>query len=87
MTQNFISHTLAQSRTMTPKAIEVVGKKNRCPRCGRDKILDRNEMIQCIACGLEFDKSDLERFKNEDILAISEKQGIIKVLLDELSID
>ena len=44
-------------------------------------------MIKCIDCGLEFDKSDLERFKEEDILAISEKQGIIKVLLEELQLD
>ena len=72
---------------MTPKVIELKGKKYRCPRCGRGKILDRNEMIKCIACGLEFDKSDLERFKEEDILAISEKQGIIKVLLEELQLD
>jgi hypothetical protein len=40
-------------------------------------------MIRCMVCDLEFDKSDLERFEEEDILSISEKRGIVRVLLDE----
>ncbi|MHA1376241.1 MAG: hypothetical protein ACTSR7_18340 [Promethearchaeota archaeon] len=60
-------------------------KKYRCPRCGsREEIIDYDDSIGCLSCGLEFDKSDLERFDDEDILARSEKQGILKVLLDGL---
>jgi hypothetical protein len=40
-----------------------------------------------MSCVLEFDKSDLEMFDEEDILARSEKQGIIKVLLNEFQKD
>ncbi|MCJ7650561.1 MAG: hypothetical protein MUP85_18275 [Candidatus Lokiarchaeota archaeon] len=59
-------------------------KKYRCPRCGsREEIIDHDESIGCVSCGLEFDKSDLEMFDEEDILARAEKQGIIKVLLNE----
>ena len=69
-------------------ALEVLflkDKKYRCPRCGRrEEIIDRDELIGCLSCGLEFDKSDLESFDEADILARSEKQGILKVLLDGL---
>jgi ribosomal protein S27AE len=68
-------------------ALEVLileDKKYRCPRCGsREEIIDHEEFIGCMSCVLEFDKNDLEMFDEEDILARSEKQGIIKVLLNE----
>ena len=69
-------------------ALEVLllkDKKYQCPRCGRrEEIMDHDESIACLSCGLEFDKSDLESFDEADILARSEKQGILKVLLDGL---
>lgn len=72
-------------------ALEVLileDKKYRCPRCGsREKIIEHDEYIGCMSCVLEFDKSDLEMFDEEDILARSEKQGIIKVLLNEFQKD
>ena len=66
------------------KAIVLTDKKYRCPKCRREEIIDQGEPIGCMPCDLEFDKSDLETFDEEDILARSEKQGIIKVFLDEL---
>ena len=69
---------------MALEVIELKDKKLRCPRCRREGVLDHEMLIECPHCGLEFDKSDLERFDAEDILARSEKHGIIKVLLDEL---
>jgi DNA-directed RNA polymerase subunit RPC12/RpoP len=69
---------------MTLEVLILEDKRYRCPRCGsREEILDHDEYIGCVNCGLEFDKSDLEMFDEEDILARSEKQGIIKVLLSE----
>jgi len=50
----------------------------------RGEIIDYDELIGCVYCGLEFDKSDLNKFDEVNILAISEKQGILKVLLDKL---
>ena len=58
-------------------------KRYRCPRCGSwEEIIDHEDSIECVFCGQEFDKSDLENFDEEDILSRSEKQGILKVLLD-----
>lgn len=51
----------------------------------RGEIIDHDELIGCVHCGLDFDKSDLDKFDEEDILALSEKQGILKILLDDLS--
>ena len=63
-------------------------KKYQCPRCRRrEEIIDHDESIECVSCGLEFDKSDLEMFVEEDILARSEKQGILNVLLTEFLMD
>ena len=69
---------------MTLEVFILKDKKNQCPRCRRrEEIIDHDKSIECVSCGLEFDKSDLEMFVEEDILARSEKQGIIKVLLNE----
>jgi transcription elongation factor Elf1 len=74
---------VSQSRIMALEAFIMEDKKFRCPRCRREKIVDQETMIRCMVCDLEFDKSDLERFEEEDILSISEKRGIVRVLLDE----
>lgn len=58
-------------------------KKYRCPRCIRDEIIDYDNLISCVYFGLDFDKRDLDKFDEEDILAISEKRGILRVLLDK----
>ncbi|MHA1670903.1 MAG: hypothetical protein ACTSV5_10035 [Promethearchaeota archaeon] len=72
-------------RIMALEVLILKDKKYLCPRCGRrEEIIDHNEWIECISCDLEFDKSDLESFDGDDILSRSEKQGIIKVLLDEM---
>lgn len=72
--------------TLEVKILE--DKKYRCPRCGsREEIIGHDDFIGCMSCDLEFDKSDLEMFDEEDILARSEKQGIIKVLLNEFQKD
>lgn len=68
---------------MALEAFIMEDKKLRCPRCRREKIVDHGTIIRCVFCDLEFDKSDLERFVEEDILAISEKREITRVLLDE----
>ena len=68
---------------MALEALMMEDKKFRCPRCRREKIVNHETMIRCVVCDLEFDKSDLERFAEEDILAVSEKRGIARVLLDE----
>ncbi len=49
----------------------------------RGEIMDYNKVISCVYCGLDFDKSDFDKFDEENILAISEKQGILRVLLDK----
>jgi transcription elongation factor Elf1 len=72
---------------MALEALMMEDKKFRCPRCRREKIVDQGTMIRCVVCDLEFDKSDLERFEEEDILAVSEKRGIVRVLLDEFLTD
>lgn len=69
---------------MVLKVNVLTDKNYRCPRCKREEIIDQGESIGCVPCDLEFDKSDLETFDEDDILARSEKQGIIKVFLDEL---
>ena len=72
-------------------ALEVLNlgeEKLKCPRCGRgEKILDHKEMIVCLNCGEEFDKSDLKMFEPTNILTRSEKYGMIKVLLNEFDGD
>jgi len=69
---------------MALEAFIMEDKKFRCPRCRREKIVDYESTIRCVFCDLEFDKSDLERFVGEDILAVSEKRKITRVLLSEL---
>jgi len=59
---------------MTIEVLILEDKKYRCPRCGsRDEIINHNDFIGCVSCSLEFDKSDLEMFDKEDVLARSEK--------------
>ena len=68
---------------MTITTVLLKDMRYRCPRCMRGKIMDFNKLISCVYCGLDFDKSDLDKFVEEDILAISEKRGILRVLLDK----
>ena len=86
--KNFISDTLSLIRIMTIEVLILEKKNYRCPRCrSRDEIIDHNDSIECISCDLTFDKVDLEMFDETDILARSEKRGIIKVLLSEFPKD
>ncbi len=59
--------------------------KNRCPRCRGSKILDYNFYIRCIDCNLDFNKRDVNNFDEEDVLALSEKQGIFRVLQEQFN--
>lgn len=47
-----------------------------CPRCNGRNIVDFRETIECTECHLEFYKKDIERFKPNQLLAISEKINI-----------
>jgi len=69
---------------MTLEVLILIEKNYRCPRCrSREEIKDHDDSIRCMSCGLTFDKVDLEMFDEADVLARSEKQGIIKVLFSE----
>lgn len=82
--KNFINDTLSLIRIMTIEVFILEDKNYRCPRCrSREKIIDHENSIWCMSCDLIFDKVDLEMFDEADILARSEKQGIIGVLLGE----
>ena len=59
--------------------------KYRCPRCRGAKILDYNFHIKCMDCNLEFDKRDIRRFDEEDVLALSEKYGILRVYNEKIT--
>lgn len=55
----------------------------RCPRCRGAKILDYKFHIKCIDCNLEFDKRSIRGLDEENVLALSEKEGIIRVLQEQ----
>ena len=54
-----------------------------CPRCRGKQIQNYNLYIKCMECNLEFDKRDIRRFDEEDVLALSEKFGILRVLSEQ----
>jgi len=49
-----------------------------CPRCGNVRIIEYDNTIECPECKLEFDKSALEQFNNENVLSLNE----LKVIFD-----
>lgn len=49
-----------------------------CPRCQNTKIIEYTKTIECPKCRLEFDKKDLETFKDDQILSLEEKESFIK---------
>ena len=50
------------------------GQKYRCPRCQNIAIIEYELSIECPYCKLEFDKRDLEKFDDDNILALEEKK-------------
>ena len=48
-----------------------------CPRCQNVGIIEHPDSIECQNCNLEFDKSDFDKFEDENILAIEEKKNFI----------
>jgi len=49
-----------------------------CPRCNGNRIIDTGDTIECVDCGLEFDKEDIKILKADQILSIKEKLAFIK---------
>ena len=53
-------------------------KKYLCPRCRSEKIIDLGDVIECVICKDEFEKSDLETFEDKsNILSVREKKRIL----------
>ncbi len=53
-------------------------KKFHCPRCSSKKIIDLGDVIECVNCKDEFEKSDLETFEDEsNILSVREKKRFL----------
>jgi len=55
------------------------GKLNtfRCPRCKGKRLVIYDESFDCIDCNLEFEKADILRYDEEDILSVEEKSRLI----------
>jgi len=47
-----------------------------CPRCHGDELVEYGETFQCINCDLEFEKDDIDKFEDDEILSISEKLAL-----------
>jgi len=58
-------------------------RKYYCPRCHNENMIEYDTSIDCPKYRLEFEKKDLERFKDDEILAIEEKAEIAKILLED----
>ncbi len=56
--------------------------KYKCPRCHEKNTIDFGKTIECIKCHLEFYKRDIETLKQSNILAISELNDFIRILLE-----
>lgn len=55
-------------------------KKFNCPRCNGDNVKDFGDIIECLDCKLEFDKSDINIIDDKsNILSIQEKKKVIDV--------
>ena len=56
--------------------------KYKCPRCHEKKTIDFGATIQCTKCFLEFYKKDIETLKKSNILAISELNDFVRILME-----
>jgi len=56
--------------------------KYKCPRCHEKKTIDYGEIVECTKCKLEFYKRDIETLKRSNILAISELNDFIRILIE-----
>ena len=53
-------------------------KNYTCPRCNNKRTIDMGDTIECVNCGLEFDKEDIKVLKADQILSTKEKLAFIK---------
>ena len=56
--------------------------KYKCPRCHEKKTIDYGEIIECPKCQLEFYKRDIETLNRSNILAISELNDLVRILME-----
>ena len=56
--------------------------KYKCPRCRGENIIDYGEIIECVKCQLEFYKRSFETVKKKNILAISELNDFVRILME-----
>lgn len=56
--------------------------KYKCPRCRGESIIDYGETIECVKCQLEFYKRSFETVKKKNILAISELNDFVRILME-----
>ena len=56
--------------------------KYKCPRCRGKKTIDYGEVIECLKCQLEFYKRDIETLNRSNILAISELNDLVRILIE-----
>ena len=47
-----------------------------CPRCHGDDLVDYGETFQCMDCDNEFEKDDIGKFDDDEILTIGEKLAL-----------
>ncbi len=52
------------------------------PRCGSVRIIEYDKSFDCVDCRLEFSKSSLEQFDEENILSFDESKKIHESLED-----
>jgi intein/homing endonuclease len=63
--------------------VKSMPRKYYCPRCHNENIIEYYTSIDCPKCRKKKKKKDLERFKDDEILAIEEKAEIAKILLED----
>ena len=47
-----------------------------CPRCHGDELIIYSDSFQCINCDMEFEKDDIGKFEDDEILSIGEKLAL-----------
>ncbi len=62
--------------------------KLNCPRCNSERIIDYEDIIECLDCNLEFEKKDFELIEDKsNILAIQEKKAIVHELKNSINLE
>ena len=61
---------------------QTMPRKYHCPRCKTEEIIEHDDSFDCPICRLEFEKKDCDLFEDDQILAVEEKKGIVRTLIN-----